>query len=139
MISSDGSAFVQHAAIKALEHSIDFCRKNFDNIEERNVILQVAYLLFSCVANHLMQDNLQCNSISRRKSKNCRHSVPCCYRRSVLSIFTALHGTGALSCKLIHLGSNLFAKITMAAIASENMEAAKQGIEFWTTIADEVH
>eukprot|EP00730_Choanoeca_flexa_P020436 TRINITY_DN9980_c0_g1_i1.p1 TRINITY_DN9980_c0_g1~~TRINITY_DN9980_c0_g1_i1.p1 ORF type:complete len:885 (+),score=271.75 TRINITY_DN9980_c0_g1_i1:59-2713(+) len=109
MIASDGSAHVQLAAINALRTSLEFCRHNFEQEGERNAIM-------STICNSAVSPNEEVKVAGLL----CVVQVAALYYQHLRAYM-----------------AEALIPITTQAIQAENHEVAKQGLEFWTTVADE--
>ncbi|ULU11419.1 hypothetical protein L3Y34_015100 [Caenorhabditis briggsae] len=109
MRPEEGSANVRFAATNALLNSLEFTKTNFDNEAERNIIMQVVCESTNSPDQRVKVASLQC--LVRIMQLYYEHMLP-------------------------YMGSALF-QITLGAMKSQEPEVAMQGMEFWSTVAEE--
>eukprot|EP00049_Salpingoeca_infusionum_P025366 m.18854 g.18854 ORF g.18854 m.18854 type:complete len:872 (+) comp7954_c0_seq1:697-3312(+) len=106
--ASSENAAVQYAAIRALVNSVVFCDSNFAVDEQRDYLMQTV-----CETTQASDEKVKVAALE------CLCEISQHYYQYLMP----------------YVGDALY-PITTAAMQSENPEAAKQGIEFWTSIAE---
>lgn len=109
MRPEESSANVRFAATNALLNSLEFTNTNFSNEAERNIIMQVV-----------------CESTSSSDQRVKVAALQCLVR--IMQLY--------YEHMLSYMGSALF-QITLSAMKSQEPEVAMQGMEFWSTVAEE--
>ncbi|CAB3408559.1 unnamed protein product [Caenorhabditis bovis] len=109
MRKEETSVNVRLAATNALLNSLEFTHQNFANEPERNIIMQVICESTTCADQRVRVASLQC--LVR-----------------IMQLYYDFMGT--------YMGSALF-QISLSAMKSEEADVAMQGMEFWSTIAEE--
>ncbi|EFO86467.1 hypothetical protein CRE_25994, partial [Caenorhabditis remanei] len=109
MRPEEQSANVRFAATNALLNSLEFTKTNFDNEAERNIIMQVVCESTNSPDQRVKVAAIQC--LVRIMQLYYEHMLP-------------------------YMGNALF-QITLGAMKSMEPEVAMQGMEFWSTVAEE--
>uniref|UniRef100_A0A914HA48 Importin N-terminal domain-containing protein n=1 Tax=Globodera rostochiensis TaxID=31243 RepID=A0A914HA48_GLORO len=109
MRDEETSNYVRLAATTALLNSLEFAKHNFENENERNIIMQVTCNATQSSDRNVRVAALQC--LVRIMSLYYRHMEP-------------------------YMGRALF-QITLQAMKDAEDEVALQGIEFWSNVCDE--
>ncbi|XP_065178796.1 importin subunit beta-1-like [Sycon ciliatum] len=109
MRKEEQSVRVRLAATKALLNSMEFTKKNFESDQERHFIMQV------------LCENTQCTDVRVRVAALQNLNQVMCLHYKFMETY---------------MGQALFA-ITVQAMQSDDDDVALQGIEFWSTVAEE--
>ena len=103
---------MQVAAVKAMKNSLEFAEHNFENAEERNMIMQVI-----CQATQTEGDAAV---TVRQGAFECIATIAATYYEKLPAYMDALY------------------QLTTTAISSDNPIVGMQAIEFWSSICEEV-
>ncbi|CAI5440286.1 unnamed protein product [Caenorhabditis angaria] len=109
MRAGETSVHVRLAATNALLNSLEFTNKNFEAEQERNIIMQVV-----------------CESTNNPDQRCKVASLQCLVR--IMQLYYDY---------MLNYMANALFQITLHAMRSEEAEVAMQGMEFWSTVAEE--